>query len=120
MPTNSSQHKIVSTDPPYYDNIGYADLSDFFYVWLRRSLRLVFPELFATMSVPKEEELVATPYRHGGKEKAEQFFLAGMTQAMRQLQSTAIRLFLSLFIMLSNKPNAKVTRVFLVLAGKRS
>ncbi|MEB3197918.1 MAG: DUF1156 domain-containing protein, partial [Candidatus Sericytochromatia bacterium] len=80
-----SSRKIVSTDPPYYDNIGYADLSDFFYVWLRRSLRLVFPGLFATLAVPKAEELVATPYRHGGKEQAEQFFLDGMTQAMHQL-----------------------------------
>ncbi|MFZ6654724.1 DUF1156 domain-containing protein [Undibacterium sp. TJN19] len=80
-----SQDKVVSTDPPYYDNIGYADLSDFFYVWLRRALRPVFPELFATMSVPKADELVATPYRHGSKEKAEKFFLDGMTQAMHRL-----------------------------------
>jgi len=80
-----SRGKILSTDPPYYDNIGYADLSDFFYVWLRRSLRRVFPDLFATMAVPKAEELVATPYRHGSKEKAETFFLDGMTQAMHRL-----------------------------------
>jgi putative DNA methylase len=77
--------KVVSTDPPYYDNIGYADLSDFFYVWLRRSLGRVFPQLFATMAVPKAEELIAAPYRHGGKEKAEAFFLDGMTQVMRRL-----------------------------------
>jgi putative DNA methylase len=84
--TNSaSTAKVVSTDPPYYDNIGYADLSDYFYVWLRRSLKPVFPELFATLAVPKAEELVATPYRHGGKEKAEAFFLDGMTQAMHRL-----------------------------------
>ena len=70
-----SLDKIVSTDPPYYDNIGYADLSDFFYVWLRRSLKPTFPDLFATLAVPKAEELVATPYRHGNKEKAETFFL---------------------------------------------
>ena len=85
----SSQHsrgyKIVSTDPPYYDNIGYADLSDFFYVWLRRSLRPMFPDLFATLAVPKTDELVATPYRHGSKEKAEKFFLHGMTLAMQRL-----------------------------------
>ena len=79
------QAKIVSTDPPYYDNIGYADLSDFFYVWLRRSLRPVFPDLFATLATPKAEELVATPYRHGSKVKAQQFFLDGMTRAMRRL-----------------------------------
>lgn len=81
--------RVVSTDPPYYDNIGYADLSDYFYVWLRRSLRPVFPELFATLAVPKAEELVATPYRHGGKEKAESFFLEGMTQAMSRLAEQA-------------------------------
>ena len=80
-----STDKVVSTDPPYYDNIGYADLSDFFYVWLRRSLKPVFPGLFGTLAVPKAEELVATPYRHGSKQKAEAFFLTGMTQAMRRL-----------------------------------
>jgi len=80
---------VLSTDPPYYDNIGYADLSDFFYVWLRRSLRGVFPDLFATLAVPKAEELVATPYRHGSKEKAEAFFLDGMTQAMHRLVEQA-------------------------------
>ncbi|GAB4208273.1 MAG: DUF1156 domain-containing protein [Tibeticola sp.] len=84
-----SEAKVISTDPPYYDNIGYADLSDFFYVWLRRSLRSVFPDLFATLAVPKAEELVATPYRHGSKEKAEQFFLDGMTQAMHRLAEQA-------------------------------
>ncbi len=81
----ASAGKVLSTDPPYYDNIGYADLSDFFYVWLRRTLRPVFPDLFATMAVPKAQELVATPYRHGGKEQAEIFFLDGMTQAMHRL-----------------------------------
>ena len=80
-----SLDKIVSTDPPYYDNIGYADLSDFFYVWLRRSLKPTFPDLFATLAVPKAEELVATPYRHGNKEKAETFFLDGMGKAMHRL-----------------------------------
>ncbi|EQD61701.1 hypothetical protein B1B_07557, partial [mine drainage metagenome] len=84
-----SAGKVVSSDPPYYDNIGYADLSDFFYVWLRRSLRPVFPGLFATLAVPKAEELVATPYRHGSKEKAETFFLDGMTQAMHRLAEQA-------------------------------
>ncbi len=80
---------LVSTDPPYYDNIGYADLSDFFYVWLRRSLRSVFPDLFATLAVPKAEELVATPYRHGSKKEAETFFLDGMSQAVRRLAEQA-------------------------------
>jgi putative DNA methylase len=77
--------KIISTDPPYYDNIGYADLSDFFYVWLRKNLRSTYPSLFQTLAVPKGEELVATPYRHGGKTKAETFFLDGMTSAMHSL-----------------------------------
>lgn len=80
-----SLKKTISTDPPYYDNINYADLSDFFYVWMRRSLRGVFPELFGTMAVPKAEELVATPHRHGNREKAEAFFLKGMTNAMHRL-----------------------------------
>lgn len=84
-----SQDKIISTDPPYYDNIGYADLSDFFYVWMRRSLRNIYPEVFPTMAVPKAEELVATPYRHGSKEKAEAFFLSGMTGAMHNLAEQA-------------------------------
>ena len=84
-----SDGKLVSTDPPYYDNIGYADLSDFFYVWLRRSIRSIFPDLFATLAVPKAEELVATPYRHGNKKKAEAFFLAGMTEAMHRLAEKA-------------------------------
>ena len=77
--------KVVSTDPPYYDNIGYADLSDYFYVWLRRSLRTVFPDIFATLSVPKTEEIVATPFRHGSRRQAEEFFLNGMTSAMQRI-----------------------------------
>jgi putative DNA methylase len=80
-----STGRVVSTDPPYYDNIGYADLSDFFYVWLRRSLRPVFPDLFATLAAPKTAELIATPYRHSSKEQAEFFFLDGMTLAMKRI-----------------------------------
>lgn len=86
---STSLHKIISTDPPYYDNIGYADLSDFFYVWLRRSLQHVFQDLFATLAVPKAEELIASPYRQGSKEKAEAFFLEGMTKAMQRLAEQA-------------------------------
>ena len=82
-------YKIISTDPPYYDNIGYADLSDFFYVWLRRTLRPVFPDLYATLSTPKAEELVATPYRHGSKPAAERFFMEGMTRALHNLAGQA-------------------------------
>ena len=81
----ASTNRIVSTDPPWYGNVGYADLSDFFYVWLRRALKPVFPTLFDAPATPKAEELVALPYRHGGKEEAEAFFLDGMTQAMRRL-----------------------------------
>ena len=84
-----SANKVISTDPPYYDNIGYADLSDFFYVWLRRSLRPIFPKLYATLAVPKAEELIATPYRHGSKQAAEVFFLDGMTAAMHNLAAQA-------------------------------
>lgn len=85
----TSVAKVISTDPPYYDNVPYADLSDFFYIWLRRSLRSIYPDLFATLAVPKAEELVATAYRHGGKEMAETFFLDGMTQAMHRLAEQA-------------------------------
>jgi putative DNA methylase len=84
-----SYDRTVSTDPPYYDNIGYADLSDFFYIWMRRSLKDFFPLLLATLAVPKDEELVATPYRHGSKLEAEAFFLAGMTEAMRHIAQQA-------------------------------
>ncbi len=76
---------VISTDPPYYDNIGYADLSDFFYVWMRRNLKEVLPDLMGTIAVPKTEELVATPYRHGGRTQAENFFLTGMTGAISEL-----------------------------------
>lgn len=82
-----SRNKVISTDPPYYDNIGYADLSDFFYTWLRRSLKSFYPDLFSTMAVPKAEELVATPFRHGSRESAETFFLEGMTKTMENLAS---------------------------------
>ena len=81
--SNNPCNKLFhSTDPPYYDNIGYADLSDFFYIWLRRALRAMSGELLNDISTPKERELVANPYRHGGKSNADRFFLAGMTQAI--------------------------------------
>lgn len=77
---------MVSTDPPYYDNIGYADLSDFFYVWLRRSLQRIYPSLFSTALTPKKQELIATPYRHeGGREAAQAFFVEGFEKACREL-----------------------------------
>lgn len=80
-----SYNKVVSSDPPYYDNIGYADLSDFFYTWLRKGLQPILPSLFSTLAVPKEQELVATPARHGDKVAAENFFLDGMTAAMNNI-----------------------------------
>lgn len=84
-----SAGKVVSTDPPYYDNVPYADISDFFYVWLRRSLRRIYPDLFASIAVPKAEELVAARHRQGSKEAAEKFFLNGMTSAMHRLAEQA-------------------------------
>lgn len=80
---------VVSTDPPYYDNIGYSDLSDFFYVWLRRSLRDIHPSLFASMLVPKAEELVANPYRHGGRDCAEKFFETGFENVFARARQAA-------------------------------
>lgn len=81
---------MVSTDPPYYDNIGYADLSDFFYVWMRQSLKSIYPNLFRTMLVPKAEELVATPYRFNGSvEKARDFFEEGMLHTCKQIYQYA-------------------------------
>ncbi|MGE4043551.1 MAG: DUF1156 domain-containing protein [Acetobacteraceae bacterium] len=95
---------VVCTDPPYYDNIGYADLSDFFYVWLRQPLGHIWPDLFRRLTTPKEHELVATSYRFSGsdipdwvrdkpnlssrwtklspKDRAEAFFMAGMSNAL--------------------------------------
>lgn len=76
---------LVATDPPYYDNIGYADLSDFFYVWLRHSLRQVYPGLFSTLLTPKTQELIATPYRFdGSKQKARDFFEHGLGEAFER------------------------------------
>ena len=92
--SEASSDKVVSTDPPYYDNVPYADLSDYFYVWLRRSLRHVFPDLFTTVAVPKAGELVAFAYRHdNGKAGAEAFFLDGMTHAMHRLVQQAHQAF---------------------------
>ncbi|SFC01109.1 DUF1156 domain-containing protein [Tropicimonas isoalkanivorans] len=76
---------VISTDPPYYDNIEYADLSDFFYVWLRKALRHIEPEVLSVLSTPKSEELVATRYRHGSQEAAESFFLEGMRKAVTNM-----------------------------------
>lgn len=84
------QNIMVSTDPPYYDNISYADLSDFFYVWMRQALKHTYPQLFRTMLVPKVEELVATPYRFDGSvEKARDFFEDGMLHTCRRIYQYA-------------------------------
>jgi putative DNA methylase len=76
---------VISSDPPYYDNIGYADLSDFFFCWMKPAIRPIYPDLFGVLATPKAEELVATPYRHGGKEAAEAFFLDGMSKAIANM-----------------------------------
>ncbi len=87
---NDTTPKLISTDPPYYDNIGYADLSDFFYVWLRRSIGDIYPNIFSTLLVPKVQELVATPYRFGGdKQKAKEFFEEGLSRAFERLNKIA-------------------------------
>ena len=76
---------VISTDPPYYNNIVYSVLSDFFYVWLRRNLKDSYPSIFSSIETPKAEELVAIPMRHGGAESAEVFFLEGMTRAVNAM-----------------------------------
>lgn len=87
---NGLRNIAISTDPPYYDNIGYADLSDYFYVWMRQALKNTYPKLFRTMLVPKAEELIATPYRHDGNaEKAKVFFEDGMFKTCCQLNKYA-------------------------------
>ena len=78
---------VISTDPPYYDNIGYADLSDFFFTWMKPAIRPIYPELFGMLATPKAEELVATPYRHGGRDAAETFFMTGMSRAIANMAS---------------------------------
>lgn len=88
--TASLDGLLISTDPPYYDNINYSDLSDFFYVWLRRCLRPVHPALLSTMLVPKAEELVANPYRHGGREGAQDFFEGGFREVFAHARKSAL------------------------------
>ncbi|WOS62047.1 DUF1156 domain-containing protein [Sinorhizobium fredii] len=80
---------VIVTDPPYFDNIGYAVLADFFYVWLRSSLQDIWPVIFRRTLTPKDEELVATPYRHGGKDNAEKYFMDGMSAALKAMHGAA-------------------------------
>lgn len=87
--SRSFEGYVISTDPPYYDNIGYSDLSDFFYVWLRRSLADIAPDLVATILTPKASELVANPYRHGGKAGAELFFIDGFNSVFTRMRAEA-------------------------------
>src|SRR5262249_14942778 len=83
---NGVSRPLIGTDPPYYDNIGYADLADFFYVWLRRSLATTDPDLFSTLLTPKTQELVATPYRFDGdRRRADQFFEHGLREAFERM-----------------------------------
>jgi putative DNA methylase len=87
------ERTVISSDPPYYDNIGYADLSDFFFAWMKPALRPIYPEIFGVLATPKAEELVATPYRHGGKDAAESFFLDGMSRAIANMVAQCSDLF---------------------------
>ena len=88
MNNSDTDPKIFATDPPYYDNIGYADLSDFFYVWHRRAMREIWPDLLRRVLTPKDQELVATPYRHGSKSAAERFFIDGMVRALGNMNKS--------------------------------
>lgn len=85
LPYEDNYFDAVFTDPPYYDNVPYADLSDFFYVWLKRCVGDLFSEIFATPLTPKSNELVANPVRHGGKEKAKEFFEKGLSDAFKEI-----------------------------------
>ena len=87
------QNAVLNTDPPYYDNIGYADLSDFFFCWLRPMLKESYPDLFGLLATPKAEELIATPYRHGGRDEAETHFMEGMKKAIRNFQEQSSEAF---------------------------
>lgn len=87
--TRSYGGVVISTDPPYYDNIGYSDLSDYFYVWLRRSLNEIHPQTLGTMLTPKDDELVANPYRHDGRKGAEKFFVDGFNSVFQKIRTSA-------------------------------
>lgn len=114
---------IVSTDPPYYDAVPYSDLSDFFYVWMRRSLNKIHPELFTTLATPKEAELVADQHRHGSRVKAQKFFEDGLEKVFTQVRKLLMIAILFLSITLLNKLKAKQYKtgqatILLQLVGK--
>ncbi|HIQ00134.1 TPA: DUF1156 domain-containing protein [Candidatus Bipolaricaulota bacterium] len=85
LPFPDAHFDVVLTDPPYYDNVNYSALSDFFYVWLKRTVGDLYPELFATPLTPKSEEIVADPNRQGGRDEAKRFFEEKITQAFREI-----------------------------------
>ena len=88
--TDMPASALVATDPPYYSNIGYADLSDFFYLWIREALRPVFPGFLGTLATPKDDELIASPYRHGGStERANEYFREGFGKVFGALAHKA-------------------------------
>jgi putative DNA methylase len=84
-PLPPNDNYLISTDPPYYDNVPYADLSDYFYVWLRRALQSIHPDLFITSLTPKSNEMVADSLRHGGKKETKTFFESRMRLAVKNL-----------------------------------
>jgi len=85
LPFPDDYFDAIFTDPPYYDNINYAELSDFFYVWLKRSIGDLYPELFMTPLVPKSKEIVSNPVRHGGPDKAKRFFEDMLKKAFQEM-----------------------------------
>ena len=91
--TSFPENSVISSDPPYYDNVPYSNVSEYFYYWMRKSLKKYYPDLFGTITVPKSEELVANQFRHGGKENAEKFFMSGMTSAMEKMNEKSHPIF---------------------------
>ncbi|MGC8753400.1 MAG: DUF1156 domain-containing protein, partial [Fervidicoccaceae archaeon] len=85
LPYPDNYFDAVFTDPPYYDNINYAELSDFFYVWLKRSIGDLYPELFITPLVPKSKEIVSNSVRHGSSQKAKEFFESMLKKAFKEI-----------------------------------
>jgi len=85
LPYPDKYFDAIFTDPPYYDNINYAELSDFFYVWLKRTVGDLYPELFSTPLVPKTKEIIANPVRQGNQEKAKKFFEENLEKSFQEI-----------------------------------
>jgi adenine-specific DNA methylase len=85
LPYPDNSFNAILTDPPYYDNVGYSNLSDFFYVWLKRTLNEIEPELFSTPLTPKTNEIVSDTYRQGGNEKAKIFFENQLKKSFQEI-----------------------------------